>query len=47
MGVSVLLPGFIATRITESDRNRPDHLGERGRGIFGGAPHDGRASSRP
>ena len=29
VGVSVLLPGFIATRITDSDRNRPDHLGER------------------
>ena len=29
VGVSVLLPGFIATRITESDRNRPEHLGER------------------
>jgi NAD(P)-dependent dehydrogenase (short-subunit alcohol dehydrogenase family) len=29
VGVSVLLPGFIATRITESDRNRPEHLAER------------------
>lgn len=28
VGVSVLLPGFIATRITESDRNRPEHPGE-------------------
>jgi NAD(P)-dependent dehydrogenase (short-subunit alcohol dehydrogenase family) len=29
IGVSALLPGFIATRITESDRNRPDGLGDR------------------
>jgi NAD(P)-dependent dehydrogenase (short-subunit alcohol dehydrogenase family) len=28
IGVSVLLPGFIATRITESARNRPPSLGE-------------------
>jgi short-subunit dehydrogenase len=26
IGVSVLCPGFIATRITESERNRPAHL---------------------
>jgi NAD(P)-dependent dehydrogenase (short-subunit alcohol dehydrogenase family) len=37
VGVSVLLPGFIATRITESDRNRPEHLGERAAGS--GGPH--------
>ena len=41
VGVSVLLPGFIATRITDSDRNRPEHLGERGGGIRH-APHDRR-----
>ena len=28
IGVSVLCPGFIATRITESERNRPDDLGK-------------------
>ena len=28
IGVSVLLPGFIATRITESARNRPPVLGD-------------------
>jgi NAD(P)-dependent dehydrogenase (short-subunit alcohol dehydrogenase family) len=28
IGVSVLCPGFIATRITESDRNRPTGRGE-------------------
>jgi NAD(P)-dependent dehydrogenase (short-subunit alcohol dehydrogenase family) len=29
IGVSALLPGFIATRITESERNRPEDLGDR------------------
>jgi short-subunit dehydrogenase len=28
IGVSVLLPGFVPTRITESERNRPSSLGE-------------------
>ena len=28
IGVSVLCPGFIATRITESERNRPDELAD-------------------
>ena len=27
VGVSVLCPGFVKTRIYESDRNRPEHLG--------------------
>ena len=41
IGVSVLCPGFIPTRITESERNRPDELGDDGVGPAG-RPHDGR-----
>jgi NAD(P)-dependent dehydrogenase (short-subunit alcohol dehydrogenase family) len=32
VGVSVLCPGFVQTRIAESDRNRPDWAPERGAG---------------
>ena len=41
IGVSVLCPGFIATRITESERNRPAELDERGADP-GRRAHDGR-----
>ncbi len=35
-GTSVLCPGFVATQIFSSERNRPDQLGGPGASSFGG-----------
>ena len=34
IGASVLCPGFVATNIIESDRNRPDHLAAKNKANF-------------
>ena len=34
IGASVLCPGFVATNIIESDRNRPDHLATKNKANF-------------
>ena len=34
IGASVLCPGFVATNIIESDRNRPDHLPAKNKANF-------------